>query len=188
MADMDQKDRCSCMHKAGIAGYYAPRAVFPSLVGRPHMLSILAGTEQKYSCSGMCKAGFSGVSASRAVLPEVYRKIGFWEMTWYSSSPLVSGSHLFELLPEEYRVAFLLEMSPGMVSVFSTPLGSTADTCSASVYEACLEEFHAFLREGRILRSILVLMTAENCGVSAVAVHRCRRHLCHGAQADSHGR
>ena len=27
-----------------------------------------------------------------------------------------------------------------------------------------------------------------NCGVSAVAVHRCRRHLCHGAQADSHGR
>ena len=60
---------------------------------------------------------------------------------------------MFELLPEEYRVAFLLEMSPGMVSVFSTLLGSTADTCSASVHEAFLEEFHAFLREGRILRS-----------------------------------
>ena len=28
----------------------------------------------------------------------------------------------------------------------------------------------------------------SNCGVSTVAVHRCRRHLCHGAQADSHGR
>ena len=33
---------------------------------------------------------------------------------------------------------------------------------------------------------ILVLMTAVNCGVSAVAVHRRRRHICHGALADSH--
>ena len=40
----------------------------------------------------------------------------------------VSGSHLFELLPEEYRVAYFREMSPGMVSVFSTLLGSTAVT------------------------------------------------------------
>ena len=37
----------------------------------------------------------------------------------------------------------------------------------------------------RILWLILVLMTAVNCGVSAVAVHRRRRHLCHGALADS---
>ena len=29
-ADMNQKDRCGCMYKAGIAGYFAPRAVFPS--------------------------------------------------------------------------------------------------------------------------------------------------------------
>ena len=36
------------------------------------------------------------------------------------------------------------EMTPGMVSVFSTLLGSTADTCSASVYEAFLEELHTF--------------------------------------------
>ena len=86
MADMDQKDRCSCMYKAGIAGHFAPRAVLPSLFGRPRMLGILAGTDLQYSCSGMCKAGFSGVYAPRAVLPEVYRKIGFWEMTWYSSS------------------------------------------------------------------------------------------------------
>ena len=71
MADMDQKDRCSCMYKAGIAGYYAPRAVFPSLVGRPRMLGILAGTDLKDSCSGMYKAGFSGVSAPRAVLPSL---------------------------------------------------------------------------------------------------------------------
>ena len=38
----------------------------------------------------------------------------------------------------------------------------------------------------RILWLILVLVTAVNCGVSAVAVHRRRRHLCHGALADSH--
>ena len=40
MVGMDQKVRCSCMYKAGIAGYYAPRAVFPSLVGRPRVLGI----------------------------------------------------------------------------------------------------------------------------------------------------
>ena len=51
--------------------------------------------------------------------------------------PLVSGSHLFELLPEEFWVASFREMTPGMVSVFSTLLGSTA----ASVYEAFFEEF-----------------------------------------------
>ena len=94
---MNQKDRCGCMYKAGIAGYFAPRAVFPSLVGRPRVLRILAGTDLKYSCSGMCKAVFSGVSAPHAVLPEVYRKIGFWEMALIFLRPLVSGSHLFEL-------------------------------------------------------------------------------------------
>ena len=39
------------------------------------------------------------------------------------------------------------------VSVFSAQLGSTADTCGASVYEAFLEEVHAFLREGRTFGS-----------------------------------
>ena len=33
------------------------------------------------------------------------------------------------------------EMTPGMVSVFSTLLGSTADTCSASVYEDFWKNF-----------------------------------------------
>ena len=59
-----------------------------------------------------------------------------WVMACIFLRPLVSGSHLFELLPEEYRVASFREMTPGMVSVFSTLLGATADTCSASVYEA----------------------------------------------------
>ena len=132
MADMDQKDRCSCMYKAGIAGYFAPRAVFPSLVGRPLLLGF-AGTDLKYSCSGMCKAGFSGVSAPCAVLPEVYRKIGFWEMALIFLRPFASGSHLFEL----FACGVLVCLFPGddfrRFPVFSTLLDSTADTCSASV-------------------------------------------------------
>ena len=49
MAGMDQKGRCSGMYKAGIVGYYAPRAVFSSLFGRPRVLGILAGMDQKDS-------------------------------------------------------------------------------------------------------------------------------------------
>ena len=128
------------MYKAGIAGYFAPRAVFPSLFDRPRMLGILAGTDLKYSCSGMCKAGFSGVYAPRAVLLEVYRKIGFWEMTWYSSSgPLYLEVTCSSFCLRSTGLLLFQEMTPGMVSVFSTLLGSTADTCSASVHEAFLE-------------------------------------------------
>ena len=58
-----------------------------------------------------------------------------WDLAFLFLRPLVSGSHLFERLPEKYRVAYFREMTPGMVSVFSTLLGSTADTCPASVYE-----------------------------------------------------
>ena len=60
MAGMYLKDRCSGLIKAGIDGYVAPRAVFPSLFCRPRMLCILAATDLKDSCSGMYKAGFSG--------------------------------------------------------------------------------------------------------------------------------
>ena len=111
MASMYLEDRCSGLIKAGIVGFDAPRTVFPSLVCRPRMLCILAGTDLKYSCSGMYKAGFSGVSAPRAVLPEVDRKIGFWEMAFIFLRPLVSGSHFFELLPEEYRVPSFREFT-----------------------------------------------------------------------------
>ena len=121
------------MYKAGIAGYFAPRAVFPSL-GRPRVLRILADTDLKYSCSGMCKAGFSGVSAPRAVLPEAYRKIGScvrWRL--FFSGPLYLVVTCSSCLPEEYRFAYFREMTSGMFPVFSALLGSTADTCSASV-------------------------------------------------------
>ena len=142
MAGMYLEDRCSGLIKAGIDGYVAPRAVFPSLVCRPRKLCILAGTDLMDSCSGMYKAGFSGVSAPRAVLPEAYRKIvsfGRWRV--FFLRPLVSGGHLFVLWPEEYRVAFFWKMTPGMVSVFSTLVGSTADACSASLYEAFSKNF-----------------------------------------------
>ena len=43
--------------------------------------------------------------------------------------------------PPRSTKSFFREMTPGMVSVFTTLLGSTADTCSASVYEAFFEEF-----------------------------------------------
>ena len=108
MDGLDQKDRCSGMYKAGIAGYDAPCAVFVSLVGRP---GILAGMDQEDSCSGMDNAGIAGDSAPRAVssrrqahdarhhgrhapegqLPEAYRILDFL------GRPLVSGCHLFEL-------------------------------------------------------------------------------------------
>ena len=77
MADMDQKDPCSCMYKAGIAGYYAPRAVFPSLgLQAPHALHFgRYGPEVQLQWH--VQSWFSGVSAPRAVLPEVDRKLGF---------------------------------------------------------------------------------------------------------------
>ena len=118
MADMDQKDRCSCMYKAGIAGHFAPRTVFPSLSGRPRMLGILAGTDLKYSCSGMCKAGFSGVYAPHAVLP------GGVQENWILGDDVVFffGPLYLEVtcsccLPEKYRIAYFREMmTSGMFS------------------------------------------------------------------------
>ena len=46
MAGIDQKDSCSDMYSAGVAGDYAPRAAFVSLVLRPKMLVIMAGMAQ----------------------------------------------------------------------------------------------------------------------------------------------
>ena len=112
---MNQKDRCSCFYKAGIAGYFAPRAVFPSLVGRPRMLSILAGTDLKYSCSGMCKAGFSVVSAPRAVLPEVYRKIGLiWDGVFSSTAPCIWLSLVRAVCLRSTGLLIFREITPGM--------------------------------------------------------------------------
>ena len=138
----DQKDSCCGMYKAGIAGDYAPCAVFVSLVGRPRMLVILADMDQEDSCSGMT------VRAS----PEVFRKIGIsWEINCYFLRPLVCGSQLFGTgLPEECVRRFFWEITSGMVSVFSASRGDSG-------YMFCVisrrlhGEFSYFLCEGGTL-------------------------------------
>ena len=159
-AGMDQMDSCSGMYNAGIAGDSEPHAVSLPFV-RPMMLRIMAGTHQMDSCP---------------------RRSGnwiFWEMTWYSSTvPCIWKSLVRAVCLRNTGLLLFREMTPGMVSVFSTLLGSTADTCSASVYEASWKNFTRFLLD----------MTAENCGVSAVAVHRWLSIISfRDAQADSHG-
>ena len=153
MAGMDLRDSCSGLIKAGIYGYVAPRAVFLSLVCRPRMLGILAGTDLKDSCSGMYKAGFSGVSAPRAVLPEAYRKIGLfgrWRGFFFgplylevtcscfclrSTGLLFSGRCLQEWF--QYSALFLVRQRSHV----------------RHQSRGFLEEFHAFLREGRTFGS-----------------------------------
>ena len=56
----------------------------------------------------------------------------------YFSGPLYLAVTCSSCLPEEYRFAYFREMTSGMFPVFSALLGSTEDTCSASVYEAFL--------------------------------------------------
>ena len=61
MAGIDQKDSCSGMYKAGIAGDTSPRDVFVSLVRRPMMLGIMAGlTQVNWALRSTWKIGFTG--------------------------------------------------------------------------------------------------------------------------------
>jgi len=67
-------DNGSGMCKAGFAGDDAPRAVFPSIIGRPKQKSIMGDEVQALvvdNGSGMCKAGFAGDDAPRAVFPSI---------------------------------------------------------------------------------------------------------------------
>ena len=117
MVGMDQKDRCSGLFQAGFVGYCAPRAVFPSLVGRPRMLGILAGTDLKYICSGMYKAGFLLFLHLALFARGVQESWIIWEMACTLLRPLVSGSHMFVLLPEEYRFAYFRDDSRSVSSI-----------------------------------------------------------------------
>ena len=54
--------------------------------------------------------------------------MGRWRL--FFSSPLCLGVICSSCLLEECRVVDFLGDHPGMVSVFNTLLGSTADTCS----------------------------------------------------------
>ena len=120
--------------KAGIYGYVAPRAVFPSLVCRPLYARHFGLSGPDGQLQWHVQNWF--FCTSRCVARGVQENWIIWEMACIFLRHLVSGSHLFVRLPEEYK-----EMTPGMVLVFSTLLGSTADTCSASVYKAFFEEF-----------------------------------------------
>ena len=85
------------MYKAGIAGYFAPQAVFPSLVGRPRVLRIFGRYRPEVQLQWHVQSWFFWCFCTSRCLPEVYRKIGFWEMALIFLGPLVSGSHMFEL-------------------------------------------------------------------------------------------
>ena len=62
--------------------------------------------------------------------------------------PLVSDSHLFVASPEEYMIWIFWEMTSGIIFRCGA-LGSTVDTCVASVYEI-LASFTYFLRESEL--------------------------------------
>ncbi|CAF3399208.1 unnamed protein product [Rotaria sp. Silwood1] len=64
-------DNGSGMCKAGFAGDDAPRAVFPSIVGRPRHQGVMVAALVIDNGSGMCKAGFAGDDAPRAVFPSI---------------------------------------------------------------------------------------------------------------------
>ena len=104
-----RRDSNSGMFIAGIASYSEPRAVFLPFV-RPMMLRITAGMHRKDSCP---------------------RRTGnwiFWEMTWYfSTTPCIWKSLVRAVCLRSTGLLLFREMTPGMVSVFSTLLGSTAE-------------------------------------------------------------
>ena len=59
--------------------------------------------------------------------------------------PLVSDSHLFVASHEEYMIWIFWEMTSGIIFRCNA-LGSTVDTCMASVYEV-MASFTSFLRK-----------------------------------------
>ena len=63
-------DNGSSMRKAVFAGDDAPRAVFPSIFGRPKMPGEVAALVVDNG-SGTCTAGFAGDIAPRAVFPSI---------------------------------------------------------------------------------------------------------------------
>ena len=153
MAGMDLKDRCSGLFKAGFVGYDALRVVFPSLVGRPRVLGILAGTDEKDSYALFPgKAGIACDNEPRAVFSSLVHKPMMLRimagMRQKDSCPRCAGkldylgddvvfstvhciwkSLVRAVCLRSTGLLLFREMTPGLVSVFSTPLGSTADTC-----------------------------------------------------------
>ena len=116
------------------------------------MLGILAGMDQKDSCSGLHKASFLVLHLALCC-PIVQENWIMWDLASIFLRPLVSGSHLFELLPEKYRVAYF----PGDDSRNGFSIQHFSWFNSEYMFgislRGFLEEFHAFLREGRTFGS-----------------------------------
>ena len=144
--------------------YAAGRAVLFAVVSRPEMLGIKAVLDQKNSYAlflhyGMCKAGIAGtVHLAMCLFPwfagpcclasrPVWTKRTFLR----SSTPAFAWSRV-QLLDEVVVPVVCNDICPGpaactvgddfrLVSVFCVALGSTADTCGASVYKAFWKNF-----------------------------------------------
>ena len=86
----------------------------PSLVGRPRMLGMLAGTDLKYICSGMYKLVFWCFYTSRCSARGVQENWIFGDGVVFFYGPLYLEVTCSSCLPEEYRVAYFREMTPGM--------------------------------------------------------------------------
>ena len=121
----------------------------------PHpFLGVMVGMDQKDSCSGMYKAVFFWCfCTSRCVARGVQETWIIWEMACILLRPLVSGSHLFVLLPEEYRFAFFAGDDSRNVSSIQHYSCFNSGYMFGISLQALLEEIHAFLREGRTFGS-----------------------------------
>ena len=179
MAGLDLQDRFSGMIKAGIHGHVAPRAVFPSLVCRPRMLGILAGMDQEDSCSSMFKAGFACGNALRAVFSSLVCRprvlgilAGMGQKDSYAliacdiAPRAVFSSLVHKLLmpcimaarnqrdscPRRTGNWFFWEMTSMRFCIQRSAWFDSGYMFGISL-RGFLEEFHAFLREGRTFGS-----------------------------------